>query len=136
MSAVSEFKDFILRGNVIDLAVGVIIGAAFAKIVDAFVKDIVTPMIGMAGKVDLSNLNTTINGAKFAFGDFLNVVVSFIILALVVFFLIVKPINHLMSLRKTDTAVDAVTRECPQCLSSIPAQASRCAFCTAEVARA
>ncbi len=133
MSVVTEFKEFVLRGNVIDLAVGVIVGGAFGGIVTALVKDIITPLIGLPGKVDLSNLNTTIHGAKFAFGDFLNTLVSFIILAAVVFFVIVKPVNYLMSLRKTETPVAAVTRECPECLSSIPLKATRCAFCTAEV---
>jgi len=133
MGIAKEFRDFILRGNVVDLAVGIMIGGAFGGIVTALVKDIITPFIGMFGKVDLSNLNTTINGAKFGFGDFLNTVVSFLILASVVFFFVVKPVNHLMSLRKTETPVAPTTRECPQCLSSIPALASRCAFCTAEV---
>lgn len=133
MSIVTEFKEFVLRGNVIDLAVGVIVGGAFGGIVTALVKDIITPLIGLPGKVDLSNLNTTIHGAKFAFGDFLNTLVSFVILAAVVFFVIVKPVNYLMSLRKTETPVAAVTRECPECLSSIPVKATRCAFCTAEV---
>jgi len=133
MSAMKDFREFILRGNVIDLAVGVIIGAAFAKIVDALVKDVSTPFIGMFGKVDLSNLNTTINGAKFGFGDLLNAAISFLILAFVVFFFIVRPVNHLMSLRKTDTPTDPVTRPCPFCLSSIPMGAARCAFCTSEV---
>jgi large conductance mechanosensitive channel len=134
MSIVTEFKEFVLRGNVIDLAVGVIVGGAFGGIVTALVKDIITPLIGLPGKVDLSNLNTTIHGAKFAFGDFLNTLVSFVILAAVVFFVIVKPVNYLMSLRKTEMPVAAVTRECPECLSSIPLKATRCAFCTAEVA--
>ena len=134
MGIAKEFRDFILRGNVVDLAVGIMIGGAFGGIVTALVKDIITPFIGMFGKVDLSNLNTTINGAKFGFGDFLNTVISFLILAFVVFFFVVKPVNHLMSLRKTETPVAPTTRECPQCLSSIPALASRCAFCTAEVA--
>ena len=134
MSIVTEFKEFVLRGNVVDLAVAVVIGGAFSKIVTAFVADVITPLIGLPGKVDLSNLNTTIHGAKFAFGDFLNTVISFVILAAVVFFLIVKPLNYLMSLRKTETPVTATTRECPECLSSIPLKATRCAFCTAEVA--
>ena len=134
MGIAKEFRDFILRGNVVDLAVGIMIGGAFGGIITALVKDIITPFIGMFGKVDLSNLNTTINGAKFGFGDFLNTVISFLILAFVVFFFVVKPVNHLMSLRKTETPVAPTTRECPQCLSSIPALASRCAFCTAEVA--
>lgn len=134
MSVITEFKEFVLRGNVIDLAVAVVIGGAFSKIVAAFVSDIITPLIGLPGKVDLSNLDTTIHGAKFAFGDFLNTVISFVIVAAVVFFLVVKPLNYLMSLRKTETPVTATTRECPQCLSSIPSKATRCAFCTAEVA--
>lgn len=136
MSNVTDFRDFVLRGNVVDLAVGVVIGGAFGAIVTAFVKDLITPLIGMFGKVDLSNLNTTINGAKFGIGDFLNVVISFLLIALVVFFLVVKPVNHLMSLRKTDTPTDPVTKECPQCLSSIPLKATRCAFCTSDVAAA
>ena len=134
MGIAKDFRDFILRGNVVDLAVGIIIGGAFSSIVNALVKDVITPFIGMFGKVDLSNLNTTINGAKFGFGDFLNIVVSFLIMAFVVFFFVVKPVNHLMSLRKTETPVAPTTRECPYCLSSIPEKASRCAFCTAELA--
>jgi large conductance mechanosensitive channel len=136
MSLAKDFRDFVLRGNVIDLAVGVIIGGAFSAIVGALVKDIITPFVGMFGKVDLSGYNATINGAKFGFGDFLNSVVSFLILAFVVFFFIVKPVNHLMSLRKTDTAADPITRECPFCLSSVPSAATRCAFCTSELVKA
>ncbi len=136
MGIAKEFRDFILRGNVVDLAVGVIIGGAFGGIVTALVKDIITPFIGMFGKVDLSNLNTTINGAKFGFGDFLDVLVSFLIIALVVFSSSSNPSTTLMSLRKTETPVAPTTRECPYCLSSIPTRASRCAFCTAEVAAA
>lgn len=135
MSLAKDFREFVLRGNVIDLAVGVMIGAAFAKIVAALVKDIVTPFIGMFGKLDLSGYNATINGAKFGFGDFLNEVVSFLIIAFVIFFFIIKPVNHLMTLRKTDTAADPITRECPFCLSSVPAAATRCAFCTSELAQ-
>ena len=134
MSVVTEFKEFVLRGNVVDLAVAVVIGTGFAAIVAALTKDIITPLVGLPGKIDLSSLNTTIHGAKFGFGDFLNTVISFIILAAVVFFFVVKPANYLMSLRKTETPVAATTRECPQCLSSIPMKATRCAFCTAEVA--
>ena len=136
MSLAKDFREFVLRGNVIDLAVGVIIGGAFSGIVGALVKDIITPFIGMFGKTDLSGYNMTIHGAKFGFGDFLNSVVSFLILAFVVFFFVVKPVNHLMSLRKTDTAADPITRECPFCLSSVPLGASRCAFCTSELTTA
>ncbi len=133
MSVATEFKEFVLRGNVMDLAIGVMIGGAFGGIVTALTKDIITPFIGMFGKVDLSAYNTKIHGASFAFGDFLNTVISFLILAFVVFFFLVKPVNYLMTRRKTETPVTATTRECPYCLSSIPLAASRCAFCTAEV---
>ena len=133
MSVVKEFREFVLRGNVIDLAVGVIIGGAFSAIVAALVKDVITPFIGMFGKVDLSHLDTTINGAKFGFGDFLNAVISFVILAFVVFFFIVKPVNSLLEHSKKEVVVDPTTRDCPYCLSSIPLKATRCAFCTAEV---
>ena len=134
MSIAAEFKEFVLRGNVVDLAVGVIIGGAFGGIVTALVKDIITPLIGLPGKIDLSTLNTTIHGAKFGFGDFLNTVISFIIVAAVVFFFFVKPGNYMMSLRKTPTPVLAAPRELPPCLRSVPAKAVRCAFCTSEIA--
>lgn len=133
MSTAREFRDFILRGNVIDLAVAVVIGAAFGAIVSAFVKDLLTPLIGMFGKIDLSYLHLKAFNADFAIGDFLNIVIYFIIVSAVVFFLVVKPVNHLMSLRKTETAVDPTTRECPFCVSSIPIKATKCAFCTADV---
>ena len=136
MSIATEFKEFVLRGNVVDLAVGVLIGGAFGGVVTALTKDIITPLIGLPGKIDLSNLNTTIHGVKFGFGDFLNTVVGFVIMAAVVFFFVVKPVNFLMSLRKTETPAALTTHECPQCLSSIPLKAARCAFCTAEVAAA
>lgn len=134
MSVAKEFRDFILRGNVVDLAVGVVIGGAFGGIVNAFSKDIITPLIGIfAGKIDLSNLHRHIGKADFAVGEFLNTIISFVIIALVVFFLVVKPVNHLMSLRKTETPVAPTTRDCPRCLSSIPLAATRCAFCTSDV---
>lgn len=133
MSAVTEFRDFILRGNVVDLAVGVVIGGAFGAIVKALVSDLITPLIGLFGKVDLSYLHGHIGNADFAVGDFLNTVLSFLIIAAVVFFLVVKPVNHLMTLRKTAPAVAPTTRDCPFCLSSIPLAATKCAFCTADV---
>ena len=136
MSVSQEFKEFILRGSVVDLAVGVIIGAAFGGIVKALVADIITPLIGLPGKIDLSSLTFTAGNAKFLVGDFLNTVVSFIIIALVVFFLIVKPVNYLMTRHKTETPVEPTTRECPHCLSSIPVLATRCAFCTSDVVAA
>ena len=133
-----EFRDFILRGNVVDLAVGILIGAAFGAIVKALTSDIITPLIGIfvsdpKHPVNFNDLNFKVHGSEFLIGDFLNVVVSFLIIAAVVFFFVVKPVNHLMALRKTESPVDPVTRDCPYCLSSIPKAASRCAFCTSEV---
>jgi large conductance mechanosensitive channel len=128
-----EFRTFLLRGNVVDLAVAVVIGAAFGAVVTALVKDIITPLITIPGKVNFSDLTLTIGGATIYYGDFLNAVISFIIIAAVVFFFIVKPINHLMAMRKTETPVLPTTRDCPYCLSSVPLKATRCAFCTSEL---
>ncbi len=137
MSVAKEFREFILRGSVVDLAVGVLIGGAFGAIVTAFVKDIVTPLIGIFGGVPKFNdLHFTINNSQFMIGDFINVVISFLVIAAVVFFFVVKPVNHLMALRKTDTPAEAATRECPYCVSSIPVKATKCAFCTADVSAA
>lgn len=138
MSAATEFKEFILRGNVVDLAVGVIIGGAFSGIVTALVADVITPLIGIfvsdpKNPVNFDKLNFAIRGSQFLVGNFVNVIVSFLIIAVVVFFFVVKPVNYLMSRRKTETPVTATTRDCPECLSSIPRAASRCAFCTAQV---
>jgi large conductance mechanosensitive channel len=134
MKAANDFKAFILRGNVVDLAVGIIIGAAFGAVVAAFVKDLITPLIAaIGGKPDFAALGFTINHSRFLLGDFINTVVSFLIIAAVVFFFVVRPVNALMNRRKTETPVEATTRECPYCLSSIPMAATRCAFCTQEV---
>ena len=133
MSAASDFKQFILRGNVVDLAVGVVIGGAFGAIVTALVNDLITPLIGLPGKIDLSSLNVKVGNANFLVGHFLNSVISFLLIALVVFFLVVRPVNYLMSRRKTETPVEATTKECPFCLSSVPLKATRCAFCTSDL---
>ncbi|HLV79949.1 MAG TPA: large conductance mechanosensitive channel protein MscL [Chthonomonadaceae bacterium] len=133
MSLASEFKAFILRGSVVDLAVGVVIGAAFTGVVTAFTKDIITPLIGIPGKLSIGDIAFSINGSRFLVGEFINAVISFLIIAFVIFFFVVRPVNWLMSRRKTETPVDPTTRECPFCLSSIPVQATRCAFCTSEV---
>ncbi len=134
MKAADDFKSFILRGNVVDLAVGIIIGAAFGTVVTAFVKDLITPLIAaIGGKPDFAAIGFTINHSRFLVGDFINAVVSFLIIAAVVFFFVVRPVNALMNRRKTETPAVAKTRECPYCLSSIPIAASRCAFCTQEV---
>jgi len=136
MKALADFKTFILRGNVVDLAVAVVIGAAFSGIVTALVKDIITPIIGIffnPKNNSFASMYFTINGSQFLIGDFINAVVSFLIIAAVIFFLVVRPINYLMSRRKTELPADPTTRDCPYCLSSIPVKATRCAFCTAEV---
>jgi large conductance mechanosensitive channel len=128
-----DFRKFILRGNVVDLAVAVVIGAAFGAIVTSLVKDIITPLIAaIGGKPDFSNLYFTVNNSKLMYGDFINAVISFVILAAVIFFLIVQPLNKLMShLNPTEDVDTPAERECPECLSAIPAAAKRCRFCTA-----
>ena len=133
----SEFKQFLLRGNVVDLAVGIVIGAAFATLVTALVEDLLTPLIAaIFGQQDFSRLTFTVNGSIFRYGDFLNALISFLTIALVVFFFVVKPVNTLMSVAKHRESPDPSTRKCPECLSDIALKARRCAFCTAEVAPA
>lgn len=128
------FRDFILRGNVVDLAVAVIIGAAFNSIVTALVKDIITPFIGaFGGKPDFSKIYFAINGSKFMIGDFLNALISFIIMSAVIYFFVVTPMNHVMTKIKKGEKVDPTERTCPECLSMIPAKAKRCKYCTAVV---
>ena len=132
-----EFKQFVLRGNVVDLAVGVVIGVAFGAVVTALVADLVTPIIAaIVGKPDFSGLTFTIHKSTFLYGAFINAVISFVLIAAAVFFFVVKPVNMLMARRKTGPEVEATTRECPECLSSIPVAAKRCAFCTAQVSPA
>ena len=129
-----EFRDFVLRGNVVELAVAVVIGAAFGALVTAFVADFVTPLIAaIGGQPDFSGLTFTINGSMFRYGHFLNAVISFLIIAAVVFFFVVRPLNTLMSRLKPEPSLEHTTRACPECLSDIPEPARRCAFCTAEV---
>jgi large conductance mechanosensitive channel len=131
---VKDFKEFLLRGNLVELAVAVVLGVAFAALVDSFVKDLVTPLIAaLGGEQDFSALTFTINDSVFRYGAFVNALLSFLIIAAVVYFFVVKPVNALMARRKTEGALDEETRECPECLSSIPAAARRCAFCTAQV---
>jgi large conductance mechanosensitive channel len=128
-----EFRQFILRGNLVDLAVAVVIGTAFGAVATALVKDLITPLIAaIGGNPDFSSLDFTINGSRFAYGDFLNALLAFLLVAAVIFFLVVKPVNTLMSRYRPEPAPDHETRACPECLSDIPAAARRCAFCTAE----
>jgi large conductance mechanosensitive channel len=129
-----DFKAFLLRGNVVDLAVAVVIGAAFGALVAALVADLITPIIAaIFGKPDFSTLSFTINHSTFRYGHFLNAVFAFLTVAAAVFYFVVVPVNALMARRRTEPPVDEVVRPCPECLSDIPAKARRCAFCTAEV---
>jgi large conductance mechanosensitive channel len=125
-----DFKTFLLRGNVVDLAVAVVIGAAFGAVVTALVRDLITPIIALIfGKPDFSALSFTINGSHFLYGDFINFLVAFISVAAAVFFFVVQPVNALMAGRKTQPDVESETRPCSECLSDIPRRARRCAFC-------
>jgi large conductance mechanosensitive channel len=131
----TEFKQFLLRGNVVDLAVGIVIGAAFAAVVQAAVADLLTPLIAaIFGQPDFNELSFTVNGSVFRYGHFLNVLIAFATIALVVFFFVVKPINRLMELANRRESPDPTTRKCPECVSEIPIDARRCPFCTSEVA--
>ncbi|MFN2463563.1 MAG: large conductance mechanosensitive channel protein MscL [Candidatus Dormibacteria bacterium] len=125
---IQEFKAFLLRGNVVDLAVAVVIGAAFGLVVSKFVADLVTPLIAaIFGKPDFSSIYFTVNNSKFLVGDFINAVVSFLLVAAVIFFLLVRPMQRLMPKPSVEDAPQ--TRECSECLSSIPVAAKRCAYC-------
>jgi large conductance mechanosensitive channel len=132
-----EFREFILRGNLVDLAVAVVIGAAFGAVVNALVTDLVTPVIAaIGGKPDFSNLSFSINNSRFLYGDFINALITFLTIAAAVFFLVIKPVNALMTRLRPGKPVDVEMRACPECLSDIPAAAHRCAFCTAQLAAA
>jgi len=126
------FRQFIFRGNVLDLAVAVVIGAAFGAVVTALVKDLLTPLIAaIAGKPDFSAIEFTVNGSKFLIGDFINAVVSFLLVAAAVYFFVVAPVNAIVERRRRGEApTDPTTKKCPECLSEVPIAARRCAFCT------
>ena len=127
-----EFKAFILRGNVVDLAVGVVIGAAFGAIVTSLVKDVLTPLLGLLNVPDFSDLSVEVGKDQINYGLFVNAIISFVIIAAAIFFLVVKPVNHLMA--GGTPKEEPKVKECPHCLSSIPVQASVCAHCTKSVA--
>src|SRR3954463_5064057 len=130
----NDFRAFILRGNLVDLAVAVVIGTAFTAVVTAFVKDIVPPLIAaIGGQPDFSDLDFTINGSRFAYGDFINALITFLIIAAVVFFFVVKPVHALISRSRPERPTDQSPEPCPECLSDVPLAARRCAFCTAEL---
>jgi large conductance mechanosensitive channel len=127
---VKEFKEFLLRGNLLELAVAVVIGAAFTGVVNALVKDLLTPLIAaLGGQPNFASLSFTVNGSRFQYGEFVNAVISFVIVAAVLFFLVIRPVNHLLD-RLGRTPADDPVRQCPECLSKVPVAATRCAYCT------
>jgi large conductance mechanosensitive channel len=129
-----DFKAFILRGNVVDLAIGVAIGAAFASVVGAFTTGIITPLLAIPGsKSNFVKYTATFFGSKFAYGLVVDALIRFVMTAAVLFFLVVVPVNKLMARRKTEPDVEATTRDCEHCRSSIPRAATVCAFCTRDV---
>ena len=130
------FKDFLFRGNVVDLAVAVIIGGAFGAIVTALVKDLITPLIAaLFGKPSFGSLSFTVNNSKFLYGDFFDALISFLLIAAAIYFVIVLPMNAIQErFRKPAAAAAPTTRPCPECLSEIPIGARRCAHCTSVVA--
>ncbi|HEV7217823.1 MAG: large conductance mechanosensitive channel protein MscL [Terriglobales bacterium] len=132
----SGFKQFILRGNVVDMAVGVVIGAAFASVVGAFTKDLLTPLIAaLVGKPDFSAIAFTVHGSVFALGDFFNALIAFLLVAAAVYFFVVTPVNALIArMRKAPAPADPTTKKCPECQSEIPINARRCAHCAQPVA--
>jgi large conductance mechanosensitive channel len=134
VTLLSDFKTFLLRGNVVDLAVAVVVGTAFTAVVKALVSDLLTPIIALVfGKAQFGALSFTINHSQFLYGDFLNTLITFISVAAVVFFFVVTPVNQLMARR---AKLDPETKECPECTSAIPINARRCPQCTAPIAEA
>jgi large conductance mechanosensitive channel len=133
----NEFREFILRGNFVDLAVAVVIGTAFTAVVTSMVEDLMTPLIAaIGGEPDFSALSFTINESEFGYGDFINALIAFLLVATVLFFFVIKPVNALLARVRTEPPVAEETHQCPECLSDIPVEAKRCAFCTTQVARA
>ncbi len=130
----NDFKAFVLRGNVVDLAIAVIIGAAFGAVVTSLVEDVFTPLLAIPGETNFGDLRWKVGGGEIKYGEFINAVIAFLSIAAVVFFFVVKPVNALMARRKTEPDVESTTKDCRYCLSSIPVQASVCAFCSRDVA--
>jgi large conductance mechanosensitive channel len=134
---VKDFKEFLLKGNLVETAVGIVIGLAFAAVVTALVADLITPLIAaIGGKQDFGSLHFTINHSIFKYGDFLNAAIAFVTIAAVVFFLVVKPVNAMTERFKKEPPPDETIRACPHCLSTIPVEASVCAYCTRDVGAA
>jgi large conductance mechanosensitive channel len=130
------FKQFLMRGNVVDLAVAVVMGAAFGAVVTALVKDLITPLIAaIGGKPDFSNIKFTVNSSQFLIGDFINALVSFVLIGVAVYYFVVLPMNTLMArLRRGEAPPDPTTKKCPECLSEVPIAARRCKFCAQPLA--
>lgn len=129
-----EFKKFLLRGSVVDLAVAVVIGAAFGALISSFVRNLLTPLIGILGKRNFNSLQVTVRGSVFHYGQFANDVLTFVLVVVAIYFAVVKPMNALNARRQRRSGEGPEKRDCPECLSEIPARARRCAFCTAELA--
>jgi large conductance mechanosensitive channel len=128
------FKQFLLRGNVVDMAVGIVIGAAFGAVVTGFVKDLLTPLIAaLMGKPDFSALTFSVHGSQLLIGDFMNTLASFLIIAAAIYFFVIVPVNALVARTRREPPADPTTRKCPECQSEIPIRARRCAFCTSTV---
>jgi len=128
-----DFREFVLRGNVVDLAVALVIGAVFGSLVTAFVGAFISPLVALVtGQVNIESLTFTIASAQFPYGLFLEALLTFVLVALAVFFVVVKPINSLRERQRRGEAVDPTTKPCPECLSEIPVEARRCAFCTSQ----
>jgi large conductance mechanosensitive channel len=126
-----DFKKFLLRGNVVDLAIGVVIGASFGTIVTALVNDIINPLISVVARTpDFTSMSFVIDGSEFKYGHFINSVISFILIAAFIFFFVVKPMNILIARSRKKAPIDETEKKCTECLSSIPKSAKRCAFCT------
>jgi large conductance mechanosensitive channel len=129
-----DFREFLLRGNLVDMAVGIVIGLAFAAVISALVADLVTPLIAaIGGQPDFAGLKFRVNGSQFLYGAFINALLAFVIIAAVLFFLVIRPVNALMRRRATEPEVGSTTTPCPRCLSQIPIGATKCAFCTADI---
>jgi large conductance mechanosensitive channel len=129
-----EFKEFIMQGNVVSLAVAVVIGAAFGALINSFVEDMITPLIAaFGGQPDFSNIAFTINGSRFMIGNFMNSLISFLIIAAIIFVFVVKPMNALIERAKTEAPVDPTVTKCPYCFSNVPVEATRCLACTSDL---
>lgn len=127
-----DFKDFLTRGNVVELAVAVVIGAAFGAVITSFVENMLTPLLAIPGTTDFSDLTFTISGSTFSYGIFLNALIAFAMIAAAIFFIVVRPLNKLAERRAAEE--EATTRDCPECKSEIAIDATRCAHCTSQVA--